>query len=635
MHTYWVIKLNGGSGDKRKKEKKEEKRKLGYVLLLFLVFCLAFYLRQIPRHYGEIIGMDPYFHFRMVEEIVRNGHRPEIDVLSYHPEGRIVPYTSPPLLHYTIAYSYLLVGSKLGFTLKEFFILFPSILGALCVFPMYSIGKEIWSREVGLLSSFFLAVSPPHLIRTLAGFNDKESLGGLLMLVSVYLLIKSYKNCSIKYSILSGIFLGGMALTWGAFRSVFLIFSAFLFLMVLLKKLDKRGVYSVTPSLTMALVISLTSQKWRCVYMDPLVFSSLFISYLSILTYLIGKKYGKEYSRLFFLVSILAAGLVSLLIGVNLSKFYYMINPLAREKSPLFSSIAEHQPITYREWYVRTFSICFLFPLGVFLLMKRRRGEDLFLLTWFLLTIYSAASTARISFLLAPSAAVVSSIALEKLLVNLSRVREGDKSRANKEKMARYLILVLLLVGFTLPPSIIALQISYTRTPEITSEWIEALNWIKRNTPEDSVILAWWDYGYWIQTLANRRTVIDPSNLKPSRNAEISRALFSPEKEGIEVFLKYETDYVLIDRYWELRKGPPIASVGGVDFYRYFEITGEEFNVKESGKDLLYIKMICPEVFHPEYLELVRSFGEWEFCNSKGRVLIYKLRKEEIVGKQS
>ena len=40
-----------------------------------------------------------------------------------------------------------------------------------------------------------------------------------------------------------------------------------------------------------------------------------------------------------------------------------------------------------------------------------------------------------------------------------------------------------------------------------TNDWLDALEWIKNNTPKDAVVASWWDYGYWIQTLGERATL--------------------------------------------------------------------------------------------------------------------------------
>ncbi|MDC4231658.1 MAG: hypothetical protein M8319_04965, partial [Nitrosopumilus sp.] len=41
----------------------------------------------------------------------------------------------------------------------------------------------------------------------------------------------------------------------------------------------------------------------------------------------------------------------------------------------------------------------------------------------------------------------------------------------------------------------------------VTTDWLDSMEWIKNNTSEDAVIAAWWDYGYWIQTKAERASL--------------------------------------------------------------------------------------------------------------------------------
>ena len=46
-----------------------------------------------------------------------------------------------------------------------------------------------------------------------------------------------------------------------------------------------------------------------------------------------------------------------------------------------------------------------------------------------------------------------------------------------------------------------------------SNDWLESLEWIKMNTPENAKIASWWDYGYWITTLSERTTFIDNATL--------------------------------------------------------------------------------------------------------------------------
>jgi len=40
-------------------------------------------------------------------------------------------------------------------------------------------------------------------------------------------------------------------------------------------------------------------------------------------------------------------------------------------------------------------------------------------------------------------------------------------------------------------------------------DWQNAMSWVRNNTSPESLFLHWWDYGYLVQTLGNRTTVLD------------------------------------------------------------------------------------------------------------------------------
>jgi dolichyl-diphosphooligosaccharide--protein glycosyltransferase len=78
------------------------------------------------------------------------------------------------------------------------------------------------------------------------------------------------------------------------------------------------------------------------------------------------------------------------------------------------------------------------------------------------------------------------------------------------------------------------------------TDWIDALNWISNNTPQDSVVASWWDYGYWITTLANRTSLADNATINQTRIAELARMFIEPEKEGYEIANDLNSDYVVL-----------------------------------------------------------------------------------------
>jgi dolichyl-diphosphooligosaccharide--protein glycosyltransferase len=92
------------------------------------------------------------------------------------------------------------------------------------------------------------------------------------------------------------------------------------------------------------------------------------------------------------------------------------------------------------------------------------------------------------------------------------------------------------------PPTILTGGTSYPPS----NDWLETLEWIKTNTPEDSVIGSWWDYGYWIQTLADRTTIIDNATLNGNTIQKFAAIYLSTPDEGYLLLKQFGIDYLVV-----------------------------------------------------------------------------------------
>lgn len=85
--------------------------------------------------------------------------------------------------------------------------------------------------------------------------------------------------------------------------------------------------------------------------------------------------------------------------------------------------------------------------------------------------------------------------------------------------------------------------------------WMQNLDYMESQTPEDSVILSWWDYGYWFESIGRRAAVADGGNAgyyASGRKINYPLADFltstSPDSENSTQFLeKHSVDYVVLD----------------------------------------------------------------------------------------
>jgi dolichyl-diphosphooligosaccharide--protein glycosyltransferase len=94
-----------------------------------------------------------------------------------------------------------------------------------------------------------------------------------------------------------------------------------------------------------------------------------------------------------------------------------------------------------------------------------------------------------------------------------------------------------------IPPSIANGGTGYRLT---TTDWIDALRWIEENTPQDSVIASWWDYGYWITTLGNRTSLADNATINQTRIANLAKMFIEEPDAGIKIAKDLKADYILI-----------------------------------------------------------------------------------------
>jgi asparagine N-glycosylation enzyme membrane subunit Stt3 len=131
-------------------------------------------------------------------------------------------------------------------------------------------------------------------------------------------------------------------------------------------------------------------------------------------------------------------------------------------------------------------------------------------------------------------------------------VEELTAGLVDSRTVWRYLkaIAAVVLIGATVLGSALTTRNvgSFSRAMAVTPEWEEALTWLRaeENTPEDSVIMTWWDYGYWILDVAHRVPVVDNGVHWPSYDQDIARVYCATnDAEAVEILQKYGARYLV------------------------------------------------------------------------------------------
>jgi mannosyltransferase len=145
----------------------------------------------------------------------------------------LISEVMPPLYYYSIYYVFKIFGYSTY--IARFFSVIMALINIILI---YKLGKELYSKKVGLISALFLAVNPFHL------FYSQEARPYVMLLVFTLLsflyLVKFLKNPVWKNALLFGFYSGLMILChfFGLFVLVSQVFILFLFF--ILEKRERR-----------------------------------------------------------------------------------------------------------------------------------------------------------------------------------------------------------------------------------------------------------------------------------------------------------------------------------------------------------------------------------------------------------
>jgi asparagine N-glycosylation enzyme membrane subunit Stt3 len=217
-------------------------------------------------------------------------------------------------------------------------------------------------------------------------------------------------------------------------------------------------------------------------------------------------------------------------------------------------------------------------------------GQDSVLFALMFFTIVSGRAAARVFFLITPFVCFFAAYFLLELWKVVLK---------NKENSIRILLGIFLVVSFSLAISdtysnynALDASAKYT-SPSANAQWQDAMKWVRENTSEDSVFSHWWDYGYWVETLGERRTVADGGHFQSEfGNHRIGRyILTTPKPEtAYSMFKTFNISYLLIDPT-DLGKYSAYSKIGGDENYdRFSQIpTGiyDSSQIRESNGQLI------------------------------------------------
>ncbi len=523
---------------------------------------------SLAAGHGGFPGLLSYFHWT--------------DYTTWYPEGRAVAPTSQDGLQFAGALSYLFLRDVFGLNfctsaascttadgLYNYLVLFPVFVGSLTCVALFYLVKRIAGAAGGLFAALMFAVSPPILERGNLGWFKSEPLGIFLFVVAAYIFLTILDSDMsslqrVARGLFAGFLLGYANTAWGGAEYFTVAFGLFFIALPFLGDLDLSKLSiaalfftagdifgsAIFPEIGVGVVHSAEGLA--------IIGGTLFIIVASWLkTWVKPDDYKKTLLKVIFGAALAAVALISFGSVSTLSARYLsVIFPWVRSNNPLVESVAEQQLPTGSDYFSSYLLLLFLGIFGAIIAFRRRNPATIFALITAILMIYASGGFSRLLVYSTIAFVLLAGIGFAELAFSLmkpassSMVKRKPAYSTGSEMRAVYSVAFIFLLAF--PASIywIPNPVACTSSSQLCDQspadygvsianggtvfahselpdWLDALNWIKYNTPQNAVIIAWWDYGYWINVMGNRSTVADNATLNDTRIAEIGQMFMS------------------------------------------------------------------------------------------------------------
>lgn len=639
--------------------------------------------------YGRVIHeFDPYFNYRAAEYLYEHGAKKFFqwfDYKSWYPLGRPVGTSIFPGMQFTaVGIKNLLDfgGEKTSMSLNDICCFIPAWFGVIasiitgliayectldanCEYTLIGLLRNNKKRsliekkhhrkedvkieynpavECGIFAMGMMGMCPAHLMRSIGGGFDNESVAISPMLLTFFFWVRSLRgndDTSYRYSILAAIAYFCMASCWGGYIFLLNLIALHAAVLVSMGRFNTKIYmsYSIFYVIGTGLAMQIPVIGWAPLksleQMSALV---VFLGY-QVLQYcecqLKQMKLNQKEAIKFRLKRIIIAGTIGfILVTFCLPASYF--GPLsarvrgvfiehAKTGNPLVDSVAEHQPADSFAYFRFLQHLCTGGPIGLIFVFFNFGDAPSFLVTYAVAAYILSHRMVRLLLLMGPIASILTGIAVGRIIcyilckvcemdfVEDERIQQEEqlaaavahnnsksgtadgrrKKKSNKKKnlslqqeensvvimvkTVLYFIALTVLVLFSSSyqnycitlcrslsnPTIVEMRQTQSGKMIRVDDYREAYWWLRDHTPEDSRVLAWWDYGYQITSMSNRTTIADGNTWNHEHIALLGRALTSPEEEGYNI-ARHLSDYVLV---WaggggdDLAKSPHLARI--------------------------------------------------------------------------
>ena len=389
------------------------------VALLALVLRTAFaYGVSADGNYALSGGSDAQYHLHVVESILNGSFIIGNDVAINYPVGGL--NINPPL------YDFIAAGiGSFGGASFALAVLAP-IFGALTVFPVYLIAKELKGVKVGVLAALIYALMALPISSSVFSNGNEFAFTAFLLAFFILAMIKMSRKLSddmpaLREAVIAGILLGLIALSWNGFRSILVLLIIVMVIQLLIDRFNSKDFTAALCSYSIVMVIGVVlaaiyyipAGLWDAVFSGPVLITLTAVVFGFIFKAVQSKPWIFTVPALIVAYAIVAA--VLFLIDGDLGKALLLgnstfVNPIMEELANLSVSISTMS--SYYGWILMWMP----FAVGIYefyvYARKDRSNSQLFLTMFMLIPWFFAWTSVGAAAVAGPVFAVSSAMAI-------------------------------------------------------------------------------------------------------------------------------------------------------------------------------------------------------------------------------
>jgi subtilisin family serine protease len=209
----------------------------------------------------------------------------------------------------------------------------------------------------------------------------------------------------------------------------------------------------------------------------------------------------------------------------------------------------------------------------------------------------------------------------------------------------RWIVIVIAIIALILLSLFVTLRLDFgQREDEVLRYFSQEEGMpgvfaeLEQLTPNDSIILCWWDYGRAVEQWSHREVIeAYPSRdiwntMASSRDPlvaletqifgtwgssekihDLARIFTLPEAQSLQLMQAYRVSYAVVFTPDDLEKFNWIASVAGYDGTLYLTANGTDYKPTALGSQVTILRLLFDDMFHPTYFTKL-------FDNSRGKI---------------